>query len=298
MAPQNWDDEDESSFSEEFDTEEQASDAAASVVQNLVQPQQGEEVREDEPESMDEVDRRLKLAGYYRTVIEGSLFEEDDPDAEQVQQEIHGFVRGRLRVLMGMSGDGPMVYAAVKPQFSEAEAESLRAALATLQGPTMRHLAALGEREVAALRALAAVAMKTKGLTPAKAPPAPGPAPAPPKLRQKSGPAKPATPPPPAPKPSAAPPAKPAPAKPALARGPKRGPAAKKEPAPAKPLTIKTDSGMTRADGTPIMSEHKLVQKPAGMVPFPSEQQMAVISSTTAQMALATGVAANGDRQR
>lgn len=299
MAP-NWDEDDgDASFEHQNGLEEEGGEEAAeALVQDLVSPQQDEAAGGEEPQDMDEVDRRLKLAGYYRTVIEGQLFEEDDPDAAQVQAEIHGFVRGRLRVLMGM-GDGPLVYAQAKPQFSDSEVEAIRSVCSVVQGATMRHLTALTEREIGALRALAAVAMKTKGLVPAKAPPAPGPAPAPPTLKKKTGPAGPARPAAPAPKPPAAkPPAAPAPAaRPALARGPKRPGATKK--AESKPLTIKVESssGAVRKDGTPVMSELALVQKPAGMVPFPSEQQMVAITSTQAQMATNLGVAANGDRQ-
>jgi hypothetical protein len=57
-------------------------------------------------QEMDEAERRVIKAGYYRDVLNCSLFGDDEePEAYEVEEEIRTFARERLRVYLGMSAD-------------------------------------------------------------------------------------------------------------------------------------------------------------------------------------------------
>jgi hypothetical protein len=113
--------------------------------------------------NMSEAERRLDIAGYYRQLLRGSIFESNDPGACQVNAELAEFVEGRLQTLLGIRADHRPI-AVLKPQFSDDEVASLR------------RFAAMSEVELTVFWALLATAARSKsvvGAPPVKAQPAP-----------------------------------------------------------------------------------------------------------------------------
>jgi hypothetical protein len=84
-----------------------------------------EEVEEDYQEVVSHVDRRLRIAQYYRMVLDGSLFNDDTPESKIVQNRIRKFVRDEIEVLFGMKV-APTA-AAVDLPFSAEEIDALKA---------------------------------------------------------------------------------------------------------------------------------------------------------------------------
>ena len=80
--------------------------------------------------AMTEAQFRFEKASLYRTLLEGSLFEENSGTAElvaEVEGEIKGFVLGRFETLLGMKGESrPAPEAAAPPPFGPDEVEALK----------------------------------------------------------------------------------------------------------------------------------------------------------------------------
>lgn len=76
------------------------------IVDDLYQPEVDESQETSDSELDDQmlaVERRLAVAQYYRLVLDNSLFAGDtSPEAQQVDREVRGFVRDRMKVLMGV----------------------------------------------------------------------------------------------------------------------------------------------------------------------------------------------------
>lgn len=129
----------------------------ADVVEEVNNPEaQVLPVQPPEPdleEQMSEVEARLEMAQYYRLLLQDTIFE-DPPSPEvaaRVEDEIRGFIKGRMQVLVGV-GEPP----AAKPQkiFTDAEVQALR----TIAQPDV----------VEALKALAAKVLKKPTILEAK----------------------------------------------------------------------------------------------------------------------------------
>ena len=122
---------------------------------------------------MQEAELRLKKASYYRTLLDGELFSDSDEVTAEITQEIQRFVKTRMFALINVSQDEDQI----AKLFSTQEVENLKAVAA-----------AFGEREVAALRALAAKVLSSpKVLGPdVSIPPASSKPATPPALRQRS----------------------------------------------------------------------------------------------------------------
>lgn len=96
-------------------------------------------------DQMSEVEKRLEVAKYYRLVLDDTIFN-DPPNvevADQVENEIREFVRGRMSQLVGVSEEKK---AKVESVFSEEEITALR----TIAQPEV----------ISALKALAAKVLK------------------------------------------------------------------------------------------------------------------------------------------
>jgi len=111
-----------------------------------------EQQEQDFEEQMSEVEARLEMAQYYRLLLSEPLF--DDPPtpevADRVEDEIRGFVRSRMQVLVGV-GEPKKVEQKV---FTDAEVQALR----TLAQPEVQE----------ALKALAAKVLKKPTILEAK----------------------------------------------------------------------------------------------------------------------------------
>jgi hypothetical protein len=138
--PVDFDDEDIADVIEEVEDPKEES---------TIQPQVEEMSVE---EQMSEVETRLEVAQYYKLILNDTLF--DDPPnveiAEQVEEEIRGFIKTRMQALMGV------VEKPKAPQkiFADAEVQALR----TLAQPEV----------VSALKALAAKVLKKPAILDAK----------------------------------------------------------------------------------------------------------------------------------
>lgn len=80
---------------------------------------------EDYQEVIGHVDRRLRIAQYFRLVLDGSLFGDDLPEARIVQNRIKKFARDEIEVLFGMKA-APVATGGASP-FSSDEVEALKA---------------------------------------------------------------------------------------------------------------------------------------------------------------------------
>ncbi len=141
--PVDFDDEDISDVVEEVNRPTQQIMAQRQVV----------EAEPDFEEQMSEVEARLEMAQYYRLLLSEPLF--DDPPtpevAERVEDEIRGFVKSRMQVLVGV---GEPKKAEPVKIFSDAEVQALR----TLAQPEVQE----------ALKALAAKVLKKPTILEAK----------------------------------------------------------------------------------------------------------------------------------
>jgi len=218
---------------------------------------------------MDDVDQRLEVASYYRTMLVNPLFDNDTKAARQVQFEISGFIREQLGRLLSIGEPSKKV-----ELFTDLQLEVLRS---------------LGELTLNHVTALKMIAGKVLGETPPP-PEVPvlraTPAPAAPVMRQALAPQRRAPAPAPAPLqtlPQAAPTEAQAP------RGPGRPPGSKNKP---KDLTQMVQAvrrhpdGSTEElwnkDGSPRMVPVKRIQRPAGALAFPNEAQMAQVTAIQA----------------
>ena len=62
-------------------------------------PPDDEEQEEDYQEVVGDVDRRLKIATYFRLILDGSLFGDDTLEAKIVQKKIKSFAKAEIEVL-------------------------------------------------------------------------------------------------------------------------------------------------------------------------------------------------------
>lgn len=129
----------------------------ADVVEEVNNPEaQVLPVEDPEPnfeEQMSEVEARLEMAQYYRLLLQDTIFE-DPPSPEvaaRVEEEIRGFIRGRMQVLVGVGEPQP---AKQQKIFTDAEVQALR----TIAQPDV----------VEALKALAAKVLKKPAILEAK----------------------------------------------------------------------------------------------------------------------------------
>jgi hypothetical protein len=249
-----------------------ATRAAEATLKELTTPPKVEDVVD--LSYMTEVDRRLDVASYYRQLLTDPLFEGGGSSAQVVEREVRQFVTERLQVLLAMKADNRPIATVVKSPFEQAEVLVLKSLVAA--APAVNALSnAFTALELKALKELATVALKHKGIVaPPAAQAAAGPRPA---LKPKAPPVAVALP-KPAPVPPPAPVAPPAPAKPAV-RARRVGRPAAPAPAPqstapsvTKVITRDVDAG-PNGDGGAHTTVVQRIQRPAGMVPFPSTDQ-------------------------
>lgn len=255
----------------------------------------------NEPQSLDEalqsseslymnlVDKRLAIASLYRTLLNGSLFQGEDPSEEVkvVEDEVKAFVRDRLGVLMGIASDTPK-----KGQLTEEELAVVKL-LVTLTPLQIQAVKIFADKVVAA------GALQDEP-APAAAKPTPVPAPKPaaptirprvvtqPQLAPRQAPQQPQIAQQPVPaqqQPQAAPPR----------RGPGRPPGSKNKLTQMVQAVRKHPDGseepLYNEDGSPRMVPVKRIQRPAGALPFPSEEAMGALMQQQAVTTAAARVA-------
>jgi hypothetical protein len=90
------------------------------------------------PDELDEVERRLEKAHFYRMLLKHQLISSDSNEAIEVENEIQDFVRERLSVLLGIKPEPIHANIEVQAMFNPDEVEALRAVAAkVLNRPTI-----------------------------------------------------------------------------------------------------------------------------------------------------------------
>jgi hypothetical protein len=149
-----WTDDDAPDILDELDSEEEA--VAKSEAEAIEQePQRDESGHDGAPQGDEEaqaadsdlkVEERLQVAQYYQQLLgSGGVFADDTAAARRVNAEVRKFVRSKLEYLMGLKQE-PSEQPAASPAFSD--------------------------EEVAALKALARTALKSRGSVAIQQPPA------------------------------------------------------------------------------------------------------------------------------
>lgn len=90
---------------------------------------------EDYQEVVSHVDRRLKIAQYYRLVLDASMFDDNTPEARIVQSRLRKFASGEIEVLFGMKAAPTAVGAS---PFSQDEIDALKALAAATMAAKKR----------------------------------------------------------------------------------------------------------------------------------------------------------------
>lgn len=87
---------------------------------------------------MAQVDRRMKVANYYRMILEHEFFPDNNVESNTAQNRIRKFVREELEVLLGMKAAKAAVVSIgpAASQFSDDEVAVLRELIARLKKPT------------------------------------------------------------------------------------------------------------------------------------------------------------------
>lgn len=213
-------------------------------------------LEEDDTEYMADVDQRLEVATYFRTLLRQSLFSDASSAARIVERKVRVFVKEQLEILLSLRPEAAPA-AVVVPQFDEAEVAALKMVAARLikkpdlapPAPTVKPVAVPPAPRVPTV--VPAVVTRRPAAPLAAVPAAPA-------VRSA------------APAPSQA-------VKPT--RGRPRGPAK-----PAAGPKLEEVRLIAHPDDPSVMVEtrHKRIQRPAGAIPFPSEGAMEAAIAATA----------------
>lgn len=100
---------DEDNFDDEFDTQPEAE--AAEEESDEIDEVAAEATAEDEQldEEMSEAERRIQLAGYYKQLARGGVFNDGSEEAAIVDQELKDFARERMSILLNLTSAKPKV---------------------------------------------------------------------------------------------------------------------------------------------------------------------------------------------
>ncbi len=250
-----------------------AEDSADEIVAQLTDEVVEEEGAPDDSYLL-EVDKRLEVATYYRSLLRNPLFDQVTPASEIVEREHKRFIRERLEVLMSIRPAAPAPVVVAKSEFTPEEVTAIKVLIGQMRKKGM--IAAAEPTPVAA--------------TPAPvAPPAP---------RRTANPA-------PRPAPTVAPARTPAPV-PAQAATPPAQPATRptaQKAKPGKPATKKETPALTKKviaqnpDDPEQVREITVqrIQRPSGAIPFPSSNQaMEAATHRAAMVQASSGMTSSG----
>ena len=220
-------------------------------------------------EYMDQVEERLDVAAHFRILLSNPMFDNNTKASNIVTFEVQGFIRERLRELLGIGSTTKK-----EELFTPAQVETLRS---------------LGDLTQAHATALRMIASRVTGEAPAlREPPAHRPAPAP--VGPATTPAKAPTGPQRSKPAQAAPGPTVAPAAP-VQEAPRRGrpPGAKNKPKETEQMVHAvrkhqdgTEEPLYNEDGSPRMVRVARLQRPAGALAFPNETQMTMVTEQLA----------------
>ncbi len=93
-----------------------------------------QQAEEDYSAVMTQVDRRMKVANYFRMVLDNDLFPDGTPEAHLAETRIRKFVREELEVLLGMRNQRPETPVA-EQQFTDEEVALLRELIKRVSKP-------------------------------------------------------------------------------------------------------------------------------------------------------------------
>ncbi|MBA3354286.1 MAG: hypothetical protein H0U23_17985 [Blastocatellia bacterium] len=225
-------------------------------------------VDDDESEDyMGEVDKRLEVTSYYRELLRGSLFEANSEAARIVEKEVKKYVRERVEILLGIKTVTEKVTAPAPLPFDEQEVTALKMLASKLIGNPA--LASERKPQEPVLRQVAA----------------PKPAPAPVIARRPT----PAAPAPVEKKAKASEPKASAPAAPVapVVAAPKAPPAEPEQPTKKGRVAGSISKTVVNPEtGTEVEITVPKIQRPRGALPFPSAQQMSLITAQQANQSV------------
>lgn len=149
--------------------EQQPVAASAEEAQKLQHEQQEEDDIENYEELVSNVDKRLRIAQYFRYILDNQLFGEETTESRIVQNKIRKFAREQVEILFGMR-QTPVV-AAGGSQFSEEEIGALRAlANATIAAKKRPELNKIGPKTPAPVNPVNPIVIKAPTAQPVQAP--------------------------------------------------------------------------------------------------------------------------------
>lgn len=95
---------------------------------------------EDYAAVMAQVDRRMKVANYFRMVLDHDFFQDGSSEAAIATNRIRRFVREELEVLLGMKQAASKAIEAAAPQFTDEEVGLIRELIARVTKPKQPQL--------------------------------------------------------------------------------------------------------------------------------------------------------------
>jgi len=113
--------------------EEQGGKSLESVDQYLQGPTP--EVEEEYEAVMAQVDRRMKVAQYFRMVLDNSMFDDGTPEAKIAESRVRKYVREELEVLFGMRQ--VQSHRPAPAQFTDEEVQILKELIVRLKKPAV-----------------------------------------------------------------------------------------------------------------------------------------------------------------
>lgn len=117
--------------------EDSVAESQQNGIDEFVEEWIGETAHKQSEPSLNDVEKRLALASYYRELCNFDPFQDGSAEGNQVAQEIRAWARGRMEVLVGLRVENPST------QFSDSEVAVIKL------------LSTFNEDQIAALKTLA-----------------------------------------------------------------------------------------------------------------------------------------------
>ncbi len=95
---------------EELDSSETTDEPTGDVLDELDDEQvEAQQADEQLDEDMSEAESRINLAGYYKQLAKGGIFDDASVEAGVVDAEVRSFARERMKTLLNLSSEKPKV---------------------------------------------------------------------------------------------------------------------------------------------------------------------------------------------
>lgn len=109
-------------FDAEFDTQPESAETSPTSIDELVdEVDDSPEEEEELDDEMSEAERRISLAGYYKLLAKGGVFNDGSDEAKVVDKELKSFARDRVVVLLNLPSQKPKI----ELPFNEQQIEAL-----------------------------------------------------------------------------------------------------------------------------------------------------------------------------